>query len=465
MASNKLYRLLVFIVTISLLVSGCSGGQATATFDPLTASLSEVSGTVNARNPGEADFSAAPNGFTLKAAGEVSTGEDGRTQVNLSSGTSIRVGGNTIFTLTSNEPQSGSLLTRLKLEAGRIWIALNGGSMDIETPSGLASVRGSNLMVWVDPATQNVYVSCFEGSCGAENSAQFLGLTTGNGAILYYVANGGNPPPPESYVLTWADFEDWANNNPDVQAILPSIIQTLTAIPTLTPTLAPTPTATATATFTPTATEQTCFTLTTPENGVTLPSEGQVLFSWTSMPGAAKYQITFTASSGAWNRYSLGTNTSSFDIGSLYNGGTFTWKIEAFDTAGALLCTAPEFTFTKPSSPTPTITIVPYTGIGNTTFKLVNPAEATGTIICDGSTLPNFTAAVMDPDGIKSISVHYNPSISQPGVLQMGNDGYWYQSFTPAFTAGETVNWYFSAVDGVGNIENSSQYQFTCQIF
>ncbi len=461
MASKKIHHVLVFIAAIALLVSGCGGGTATAPSIPVTASLSEVAGTVNAKNPGAADFSAASNGFMLDVEGQVSTGEDGRVRLDLSTGTVVRLASNTIFTLVSNEPQSDSLLTRIKLEAGRLWIALNGGSMDVETPSGLASVRGSNLMVWVDPATQNVHVSCFEGDCGAQNSTQSLNLSTGFGTILYHVETGNNPPPPASYQLSWQDFQDWANNNPDVQDILPSIIQTLTAIPPqFTPTFTVTPSPTATVTNTPTATAQACFNLTAPVNGSLLLANGAVTFAWSPMTGAEKYMITITDPQGTWKRYSLDTNIFWLEIGTFYTGGTYTWKVEAYDAAGKLLCTAPEFTFTKPVSPTATFPPPP-TPTGNTVFTLND--TPTGVIICDGSTSPYFSVYVIDPDGVSSVAVYYQPSSGQPDVIPLVDTEVWHSTFAPLFYPGTIVDWYFEATDGLGNIEKSAQFQFTCQ--
>jgi hypothetical protein len=416
---------------------------------------------VNVKNAGDADFSAATNGFLLEVQGQIVTGEDGRARLDYSNENTTRLGPNTSMTIESTEQQTGGLLTTIKLEAGRIWIALKGGSIDVETPSGLASVRGSNLMVWVDPATLNVYVSCFEGDCGAENSASSLNLTTGYGTVLYHVESGNNPPPPESYQLTWQDFQDWAANNPDVQNILPSIIQTLTAIPTLsfTPTL--TATATVTSTSTPTATVQTCFTLAAPANGTALLADGVVTFAWSPMAGAEKYAITFTDSFGTWYRRSdIKINTYQFEIGSLYSGGMYTWKVDAYDAAGKLLCTAPEFTFIKPVSPTPTFTPLP-TPTGNTIFTFI--ATPSGSVTC-GSFTPYFEVNVADPDGVSSVIVSYYPSASQPGSFSLYfNEVNWASDMIPLFYPGTVVNWQYVATDGLGNVENSAQFQFTCQ--
>jgi hypothetical protein len=463
MLSKKLYAWVAFLILISILVAGCGGEQATAPSTPFNATLSEVTGTVTIKNPSDADFSAASNGSTLEVQGQIATGENGRARLDYSDGNITRLGPNTSVTIKSNEQQSGGLLTTIKLEAGRLWIALKGGSIDVETPSGLASVRGSNLMVWVDPATQNVHVSCFEGDCGAENSSKSLDLTTGFGTILYHVETGNNPPPPEIYQLSWQDFQDWAANNPDVQDILPSIIQTLTAIPTFTFT----PTATATSTFTPIAALTTCFTLTAPASGSVLPEYGEVVFSWGAMPGAAKYEITFTASDHTWHKYALTGTTYSFPIGSLGSGGTYNWKVEAFDAAGKSICTAPEFTFKKPDSPTITPTPLPTSptsqGMGDATFEY--EYGPTGTY-ADCNSAVGFTAVVTDPKGIASITVYYQSAGGLIGSFPLAEgSAEWTGTETlTIFYMQGTVTWYFGAVDGSGNFEKSpNSYQFMCQ--
>ncbi len=88
-------------------------------------------------------------------------------RIDLSSGTILRLAPASLFTLVSNEEVEGGLATKLKLELGRIYIILSGGSVDVETPSGVASVLGSYMMVEIDPFTQDVTITCLEGDCSA----------------------------------------------------------------------------------------------------------------------------------------------------------------------------------------------------------------------------------------------------------------------------------------------------------
>ena len=247
------------LLIILILLPGCMGKnvtQLTPTSSSLTASLNELQGTVKIKQPDQSNYTIAASGMTLQVAGGVRTAEDGRVRLDLSSGSLIRLAPLTTFILTSNTLADGNLFTHIKMEAGRIWVILNGGSLDVETPSGLATVRGSLLSVWIDPDTNDVWVSCVEGWCQAENPSGVLDLIAGQGAILYHFDPNSTvpPPPPMLRFLTPEEIQDFLSNNPEAAGMLESIIATASAFPTLTGTATPTPTFTATATPIATAT-------------------------------------------------------------------------------------------------------------------------------------------------------------------------------------------------------------------
>lgn len=437
------------MIVLSFIISACSGSTPTATPPATSAVLSEVHGQVTIKNIGEMDSSPAIDGMILDVEGEIITGADGRARLDLSTGTVIRLAPNTTFALTANEAEAEGLLTRIKLEAGRIWIALQGGSMAVDTPSGLASVRGSNLMVWVDPGTQNVYVSCFEGLCGAENTDHYLGLQTGDGAVLYHVETGENLPPPGYFSLTWEDFEDWAENNPEVMDILPSIVQTLTAIPN--PPEIPLPTITATAT-------PSCFSLLTPIDGASLPDVGSVNFTWSTQPDTVLYRVDFISPSGALNSLTTPDTSLLRYIESLTVGGTYTWQVTALNSAGGVLCTAGPYTFDKPGSPTPSI---PF-GQGNAVFNYeIGPKGYQNDCYTDKF----FSVSVTDPNGIQNAYVYYQVGYGQTGSFALKQVGAneWQGSYPFAYYYEQTVLWWFSVVDGQNNYETSSHlFQFIC---
>jgi FecR-like protein len=297
MNTRRIITALIFIP--SLILSACQYSTQPITPTPsipLTAQLSELKGGVEAKQRDISDFSTAQNGMTLEVNGAVRTQEDGRARLDLSSGTIVRVAPSSVFTLESNIPQDNSLATKIKLELGRIFIILKGGNLDIETPSGEASVRGSYLMVFVDPITLDVYLTCLEGDCSGENASGKIIFVTGQSVRLFH-ASGSNPPlPPIFGMMTNEDFQEWLNEVPEAKNILDKVFATLTAYPTVTATITLTPTITSTPTQTATPTETATLTVTATSTKKPTP-----LPTWTPSPVPTNTPIpnTPTSFSGA----------------------------------------------------------------------------------------------------------------------------------------------------------------------
>src|SRR5687768_1867930 len=165
MIKNKIFATLLIGI---MLLTAC-GEQAAPT--ALSAALSELTGTVDVKQSDSEAFTPADANTVLGANGQVQTGDDGKVRLDLSSGTIIRIASSSSFTLASNEATDGGLITKIKLTAGKVFIILNGGHAEVETPSGVASVRGSYMKVEVDTDTGDVYVTCLEGNCDAQNPA------------------------------------------------------------------------------------------------------------------------------------------------------------------------------------------------------------------------------------------------------------------------------------------------------
>ena len=209
--NKKLIVVFVVIATI-LMLTGC---QAEAEVSPLSATLSELSGKVEIKQANQDGFTIVNAETALEVNGQVQTGADGRARLDLSSGTIIRVSPSSLFTLTSNEETDGGLITKLKMEFGKIFIILNGGQADVETPSGVASVRGSYMKVEIDPITKNIYVTCLEGNCSASNPAGTVNFTNGQSAILFaFDETSGTWTAPGVQLMTPEEFEEWLNENP-----------------------------------------------------------------------------------------------------------------------------------------------------------------------------------------------------------------------------------------------------------
>lgn len=207
---KQIFRLTCTHVILALMLTAC-GPQASDTLPPATplpagptapllstttpgsttpasstprasahATLTEVQGTVEARDPARAEFERAKEGWQIIVGGQVRTGEDGRSRLDLSKGTFLRLGPSTLFTLTGSEPAQ----SKVDLLLGQIWIVLTGGELQVRTPSGMASVRGSYMSVAYNPATGRTRVTCLEGSCLVQSFTQGCELTTGQAAEL-----------------------------------------------------------------------------------------------------------------------------------------------------------------------------------------------------------------------------------------------------------------------------------------
>lgn len=237
-----------------LLIFTACGAPTEGQAVDLSAELMEFSGGVELRQAAEGDFAPAQLGMKLESGGALRTDGSGRARLDLSSGTIIRVAPSSFFSLESNTPADDGLLTRLQLEFGQIFIVLQGGQAEVDTPSGLATVRGSYMMVFSDPETGQVYVTCLEGNCGVKNESGTLEFQAGQAAMLIPAEAGQLPLPPQGILMSEEDFAEWLSSIPEAVEILPVASQTLSALQTNQPGLFATLTSTATATPLPTST-------------------------------------------------------------------------------------------------------------------------------------------------------------------------------------------------------------------
>lgn len=246
---SYLLFIIVFILSACSRLSPSAGEE----IPPLTARMSDLQGTVHIRASGS-DVLQEAGSQTLQENDQILTGGDGRVRLDLSTGTIIRLGSSTVLTLTGVSNQADGENATLKVDIGKIWIILQGGSLDVETPSGVASVRGSYLMVSVNPQGQ-VQLTCLEGDCRFKNEAGEFFLMEGNSAVIDNIQ-----AQPAVEKMTNEQVEEWLNENPEAVVVVPSLVwfasptPAETRTPTATATSAPTATSTTTATPLPTAT-------------------------------------------------------------------------------------------------------------------------------------------------------------------------------------------------------------------
>lgn len=187
----------------------------------LNAVLNEVEGQVQAKQPVQSDFATAQNGTVIQKEGQVRTLGDGYARLDLSTGTLIRMAPLSYFTLVDNQPGDEGLRTRIKLDFGQLWIILTSGAVEIETPAGQAAVRGSYMMVEIDPDTQEAFISCLEGNCDLKNPAGIVSLISGQRAKLEFPEANGEFRLPEIGQMSERDFAEWLLFSPEAQDIFP----------------------------------------------------------------------------------------------------------------------------------------------------------------------------------------------------------------------------------------------------
>ncbi|MBI2332141.1 MAG: FecR domain-containing protein [Chloroflexi bacterium] len=347
--------LLLVLLAAFAVLAGCQTEEASTS---LSATLSELSGLVEMKQAEQDAFAPAAQSAVLDVNGQIQTGDDGRARLDLSSGTIIRVAPSSLFTLTSNDEVEGGLLTKIKLEAGKIFIVLNGGQADVETPSGVASVRGSYLKVEVDPITKDIYITCLEGTCSATspNGEQII-FTDGQKVTLFHQNEDGTWDSPLLGPMTLEDFEEWLENNNDGEtkkyydegvAKLLEATDTPTEAPTEEPTDVP-PTEIDSAGGQGDSSNA-CSQLQEPANGGTLGKIGQVKFAWSEQPNAQTYVLTFVKEDGTTAKIMTDTNSAEFYIEVLPAGGDYQWFVTAYGADGSELCTSTSSTFSKPKA-------------------------------------------------------------------------------------------------------------------
>ncbi len=175
--------------------------------------LSEFENSVLVKVSASDEFVAATQGISILAGGGIETGDDGRARLDLlPEGTIVRVGPSSSFTLPEMTDENGEPKTTLELLFGKVFILLNGGSLDVKTASGVASVRGSVLSVTYNPVTNRVEAVCLEGHCALEDEeGNEVELEEGEKS---YIEDNEEPVDPEE--INSEEIQDWLDESPEL---------------------------------------------------------------------------------------------------------------------------------------------------------------------------------------------------------------------------------------------------------
>ncbi len=260
---NKPFRSYLSAAAIGFLLLAACGPKPSPAASPAAntstpdssraAIVSEIVNNVEAKASDTEAFAQASNGTVINAGGQVQTGDASKARLDFSEGSIVRLAANSTFAVQQVETANGGLLARLKLEAGKIWVSLTGGAVEVETPVGVASVRGSFAVISYDPGDPNdpsddvLILDCLEGKCGFQNDGVHEELGNLEGLVL----RGSTQI--EHVVLTGNDVENFLNDNPEGQKIKATLTAAVSETPTETQ-APPTPTETATLTPSPTST-------------------------------------------------------------------------------------------------------------------------------------------------------------------------------------------------------------------
>ncbi len=190
----------------------------------LLAQLTEANGEILARPDNASEFTTILLGHSIQAGGQVSTGLAASARLDLTDGSIIRMGPNSLFTLEPAEETETGRLARIRLDLGQIWVILNGQALDVDTPSGVASVRGSYLSV-VAGREGVIYITCLEGDCSMTTEGGTVNLVAGQTAVV-----NGITKPPTPGTMEPEDVEDWLNANPEATVVLPQVTATVAAV-------------------------------------------------------------------------------------------------------------------------------------------------------------------------------------------------------------------------------------------
>ena len=182
------------------------------------ATLSELLNEVLARASQATGLTPAAEGEVLGPGGQVRTGEDSKARIDLTEGTIVRLAPMSEFTVSELNPDAANPFTHLSLALGKLWVILSGGSLEVETPMGVATVRGSYLGVDFYPEYKVLVVTCLEGNCELKNDLGTTLLASGQAASI----NGEGQPPSSVRPMTDTEIQQWTDENPEAVPVAPT---------------------------------------------------------------------------------------------------------------------------------------------------------------------------------------------------------------------------------------------------
>jgi hypothetical protein len=169
---KKLLPILALTILVTSILAGCSGASSN---DSTLTILSITEGTVLVMKTGTDTWTEAEAGMSLEVGDTIETGDDSGAEITFFDGSIIELEAGTRIEITSldSSPDTGTTTVTIMQTIGttisRVTALLDPASTyAIETPSGVAAVRGSMLIVRIvfdDPNYEDgtVLMTCVEG--------------------------------------------------------------------------------------------------------------------------------------------------------------------------------------------------------------------------------------------------------------------------------------------------------------
>jgi hypothetical protein len=204
-----------FLFAVLLLLTSCTAAptvdeQSAATTEPVSGNTITVTQGIAYLSVDDTSMEQIGLSAPLSEAQMAATSVNSRAEVQLTSGTLIRLGEHTqvrFFDLSENG--------RFTLLQGTVWVILSNGAMVVETDLGTASVTGSYLGVTYDTDNQTLTATCLEGTCELSNDIGNTPLTTGQASSI----NSVDAAPEAAREMTVEEVDAWVEANPDAAEV------------------------------------------------------------------------------------------------------------------------------------------------------------------------------------------------------------------------------------------------------
>lgn len=164
MCIMRIKEFFTIVSSVIVLTHGISEAQSTEQ----SAKITQLVGTVEIRSGEKANWKNARIGMTVRQSWDIRTYLESSAEITFETGTVLRTGENTVASLSQFSKNEKALTTQtnIKILTGQVWanvkkISNSNSTMDFETPTAVASIRGTRIGIEVKKDRTRIDV--FEG--------------------------------------------------------------------------------------------------------------------------------------------------------------------------------------------------------------------------------------------------------------------------------------------------------------